>query len=141
MNRRQSYAHRSPKPTCKHEKRTPAVRMPQASSSLFQRLCRFFSGGDEENRTPVRKHCFIGFSERSLCFYLRIQTPADRLPSSDSAKISLLSLRKSTLRYPAVVLLSAQAGAKRTEAGVKPPERSLRLLLCLNKSFTLLTGW
>ena len=99
------------------------------------------SGGDEENRTPVRKHCLMGFSERSLCFALRIKTPADRLLSSDSTKVSLSSLRKSALRYPAFVLLSAQAGAKRKEAGVKPPERSLRLLLCLNKSFTLLTGW
>lgn len=107
---------------------------------LSERHCRFLSGGDEENRTPVRKHCFIGFSERSLCFNLRIRPPTDRLPSSDFAKSSPSSLRKSALEYPAVVLLSAQAGAKRTEAGVKPPERSLRLLLCLNKSFTLLTG-
>ena len=30
-------------------------------------------GGDEENRTPVRKRCYIDFSERSQCFDLRIR--------------------------------------------------------------------
>ena len=28
-------------------------------------------GGDEENRTPVRKRCHIDFSERSQCLSLR----------------------------------------------------------------------
>ena len=36
-------------------------------------------GGDEENRTPVRKYCFTAFSERSLYFKFETLPPADRL--------------------------------------------------------------
>ena len=46
------------------------------------------SGGDEENRTPVRKHCFTGFSERSSRFALRTQAPMSGLKSSDPSKMS-----------------------------------------------------
>ena len=38
-------------------------------------------GGDEENRTPVRKRCHIDFSERSQCLNLRVrQTQTTAVP-------------------------------------------------------------
>lgn len=36
-------------------------------------------GGDEENRTPVRKYCFTAFSECSLYFNFIKSSPIDRL--------------------------------------------------------------
>lgn len=38
-------------------------------------FCLFvlIDGGDEENRTPVRKRCHIDFSERSQCLDLRLK--------------------------------------------------------------------
>lgn len=48
-----------------------------ASENLIFAL---IDGGDEENRTPVRKRCYMDFSERSQCLNLRdgqTQTTAD----------------------------------------------------------------
>lgn len=49
-----------------HYANRPLVPLP--TQSYIQRLLSAagrLSGGDEENRTPVRKHCFTDFSERS----------------------------------------------------------------------------
>ena len=47
--------------------RTPKAPMPLFYIEQHLQYC-VFTGGDEENRTPVRKYCFIGFSECILCF-------------------------------------------------------------------------
>lgn len=46
------------------------------ASSVFDYV---LFGGDEENRTPVRKYCFIAFSECSLYFKFAKLSPIDRL--------------------------------------------------------------
>lgn len=46
------------------------------ASSVFDYV---LFGGDEENRTPVRKYCFTAFSECSLYFNFIKSSPIDRL--------------------------------------------------------------
>lgn len=73
----------------------------QGFLSLRRLVCKIviIIGGDEENRTPVRKRCYIDFSERSLCLDLRLkqtQTTAVRpismkFPSvSENRQLSIL---------------------------------------------------
>ena len=60
--------------------------------SIINSVIGRMSGGDEENRTPVRKRCHIDFSERSLCLsfrYGQTQTTAghpilEKFPSQPS---------------------------------------------------------
>ncbi len=101
----------------------------------FDRIC----GGDEENRTPVRKRCHIDFSERSQCLSLRVgQTQTTAVPPI-LEKFPLQASRSQPVEYPAIDLLSAHAGDKQTEVSIKLLKRSFRLLLYL-KRFHLTDG-
>ena len=46
-------------------------------------------GGDEENRTPVRKRCRLSLSERSLYIDLKSLTPTDRLQIIDLDEVPI----------------------------------------------------
>ena len=71
-------------------------------------------GGDEENRTPVRKHCLTNFSERSLWLSFGSQPSADNQLCPYLDESSQSSLRELAVRYPAVCPLSVPAGEERT---------------------------
>jgi len=58
-------------------------------------------GGGEENRTPVRKHCLIGFSECFLYFEIHIVDAHKQASRILSRYISQSSLRELAIRYPA----------------------------------------
>ena len=83
-------------------------------------------GGDEENRTPVRKYCCIDFSERSLWLDLRNRPSTNKRLHSDLDKSSRQRLRELALRYPAVSPLSVFAGEKQTGVSLKRLKRNLR---------------
>lgn len=52
----------------------------EAASGAVSSVFDYVSfGGDEENRTPVRKYCFTAFSECSLYFNFIKSSPIDRL--------------------------------------------------------------
>ena len=88
--------------------------------------CTSSFGGDEENRTPVRKHCSTGLSERSLCFDLESQALTNKLHWSDLDTFSRSGLRELAFRYPAIGLFSAHAGDKQKEVSIKLLKRNLR---------------
>ena len=73
-------------------------------------------------------------------FKLQIWADTNNRRPSYPGKISQSALQESGIRYPAIGPLSPQAGAKWTGVSIKLLKRSFRLLLYLNKSFTLLTG-
>ena len=84
-----------------HEK-SPAGTKPTGLPMLKANICLFalICGGDEENRTPVRKCCHIDFSERSQCLNLESRQTLTTAVHSILEKFPLQSSRSQTSGIP-----------------------------------------
>ena len=83
-------------------------------------------GGDEENRTPVRKYCYTDFSERSLWLFLRNRLSTNKGPHPDLDKGFPRQAPRIASQVSHIWPLFCPSGSQSERGGFKQPVRNLR---------------